>query len=109
MSIFIEASGKPQRPKFQEFCRRAARYAALAKTSPFLFVTLTNSAERLIKNKSIKISRLEAIAEKLLRITPPELVLACRYLTEVGEADARSVAPAGGQQRGVVIVRKLLD
>ncbi|CRK18287.1 hypothetical protein BN1723_002434 [Verticillium longisporum] len=100
MSIFIEASGKPQRPKFQEFCRRAARYAALAKTSPFLFVTLTNSAERLM---------LEAIAEKLLRITPPELVLACRYLTEVGEADARSVAPAGGQQRGVVIVRKLLD
>jgi uncharacterized protein YaeQ len=48
INIFIEASGNPERAKFQDACRKAARYAALASPSPLLFVTFTDMAERLM-------------------------------------------------------------
>lgn len=45
INIFIEASGETTRAKFQQACRKAARYAALASLAPPLFVSFTDMAE----------------------------------------------------------------
>ncbi|KFG87253.1 hypothetical protein MANI_027773 [Metarhizium anisopliae] len=99
IDIYCRATGKP-RALVLSNTRFANRCSALAKDS-LLAIILTDHDAKLIKNTSISISRLQAIAEEITRAYPPELILALNYLSNDGSKIA-------GDESSLMLVRRIM-